>query len=95
MVHLADMPFWLVMIIVFSVVGPMMRFASREGRYWGRHAGRRVLADQEVARMEAALAERDQVIEDLQRRIGEMEERLDFTERLLASRSQERLTVDG
>jgi uncharacterized protein (DUF3084 family) len=34
--------------------------------------------------MEDALLERDEVIEDLQRRLSEMESRLDFTERMLA-----------
>ena len=38
--------------------------------------------------LEAALEQRDQVIEDLQHRISELESRLDFTERMLAGRSE-------
>ena len=79
---LAEMPWWLVMIVVFSMMGWISRMGHREG---GR---RKTLRDKEVERLESALTERDQVIEDLQRRVGEMEERLDFTERLLTERSQ-------
>ena len=84
----AEIPWWIVMIIIFSIVGPVTRIATRESRYWGRHGVKKILRDQEVDRLEGAIAERDQVIEDLQRRIGEMEERLDFAERLLTERSQ-------
>ncbi len=88
MPSLAEFPWWLGLIIVFSIMGPVTRVATREGRYWSRKGGRRILADAEVARLEAALAERDQVIDDLQRRLLEVESRLDFTERLLADRKE-------
>lgn len=86
----ADMPWWLGMMILFGFVGPLMRMGMRGGP-WGRR-GPRTLQDPDVQRLDAALGERDQVIEDLQRRLGEVEERLDFTERMLASRSE---TVSG
>jgi hypothetical protein len=44
------------------------------------------MGQEEAKRLDAAIAERDVVIEDLQRRLSEMESRLDFTERLLAER---------
>jgi hypothetical protein len=88
MVTYADMPWWIGMMILFGFVGPLMRMSMRGGP-WGRHGGSKALRDQEVQRLDAALGERDQVIEDLQRRLGELEERLDFTERLIASRSTE------
>ncbi len=87
MFELAEFPWWLAMIILFAIIGPVTRIASRESRYWSRTGARKILRDQEVQRLESALGERDQVIEDLQRRVSEMEERLDFTERLLATRS--------
>ena len=83
----AEMPWWLGMMILFGFVGPLMRRGMRGGP-WGRR-GSRTLHDPDVQRLDAAIGERDQVIEDLQRRLGEVEERLDFTERMLASRSAE------
>ena len=83
----AEMPWWLGMMILFGFVGPLMRMGMRGGP-WGRR-GPRTLHDPDVQRLDAAIGERDQVIEDLQRRLGEVEERLDFTERMLASRSAE------
>jgi len=86
MVANAELPWWLVMMILFGFVGPLMRIGTRG---WGRRAGSKALRGPEVQRLEAALGERDQVIEDLQRRLGEVEERVDFAERMLASRSAE------
>jgi hypothetical protein len=87
MATFAAIPWWVVMMIIFAVIGPMSRM-GRARRSWSR----RTLPDEEVRRLEAALGERDQVIDDLQRRLGEMEERMDFTERLLASRKEELLS---
>ncbi len=86
-VRLAAWPWWLTMMIVFAFMGPLFRM----GRHWGGwgDAGsprsRKGLRE-ELARMDAALAERDEVIDDLQRRLLEVESRLDFTERLLAEK---------
>ena len=54
-----------------------------------RRAWRRLGFDpnEEFARLDAAVAERDAVVEELQRRLSEMESRLDFAERLLTERS--------
>jgi hypothetical protein len=91
MITHAAMPTWLVFVIIISAMGPMMRMIFGGGfqrpHKWKRFE--RGTAD-DVARLDSAIAERDTVIEDLQRRLGEMEERLDFTERLLAERSVER-----
>jgi hypothetical protein len=77
-------------VIVMVMVGPVMRMVFGS-RYFPRRRGRlfRQMEGQEDARLDSALAERDMVIEDLQRRLSEMESRLDFTERLLAERSTE------
>jgi hypothetical protein len=86
------MPTWLILVIVFGAIGPMMRMMFGGRGFYSQTRWKRLdrgMAD-DVARLDSALAERDTVIEDLQRRLGEMEERLDFTERLLAERSTER-----
>lgn len=81
---------WIVLSIVF--MGPMMRMIfGRGGSYTGlmgeRESGRKSRIKQtDVARLEAAIDDRDLVIEDLQHRLSEMESRLDFTERLLSER---------
>jgi hypothetical protein len=41
----------------------------------------------DVERLENAISERDGVIDDLQRRLSEMESRLDFAERLITEKS--------
>jgi len=91
MITHAAMPTWLILVIIFGAIGPMMRMIFGRGIYpssrWKRLD--RGNAD-DVARLDSAIAERDTVIEDLQRRLGDMEERLDFTERLLAERTTER-----
>jgi hypothetical protein len=89
MITHAAMPTWLFIVIIFSVMGPMMRMMFGGRGFYSPSRWKRLdrgMAD-DVARLDSALAERDTVIEDLQRRLGEMEERLDFTERLLAERS--------
>lgn len=91
MTTLAALPTWMVFLIIVMAMGPVMRMIFGGGfqPYHKRKRLAREAAD-EVARLDGAMAERDAVIEDLQRRLGEMEERLDFTERLLAERSVER-----
>ena len=88
MITFGAWPGWMTFILVMVMVGPVMRmiFGSRlRSRLRGRYG----LDEASGGRLESALAERDVVIEDLQRRLSEMESRLDFTERLLAERSTE------
>jgi len=78
-------PSWVFILFALFWIGPMMRWMFGQGhearqRVRGKH-GRKL----EESRLEAALEQRDQVIEDLQRRISELESRLDFTERMLAA----------
>ena len=80
-------PGWILLICAFMFIGPVMRHLfgggpTRPPKKWAQF-GR-----QEVERLEAAMAQRDMVIEDLQQRLSEMESRLDFTERLIASKSE-------
>jgi hypothetical protein len=83
----AALPSWIILVIVLSAMGPMMRmifgehYSARKRKRFDRNGS------EDVARLDAALAERDTVIEDLQHRLSELESRLDFTERLLAERS--------
>ena len=82
-------PFWIFILFAIFFVGPMMRSIFGEGD----RAARRIRGKQgrqaAEAQLESALEERDQVIEDLQRRISELESRLDFTERMLAGRKED------
>jgi len=83
----AAFPSWLIIVFAFMLFGQAMR--GYRGRRWGGRWKYEPLAgagQDEVKRIDAAIAERDMVIEDLQRRLSEMESRLDFTERLLAER---------
>ena len=82
----AGMPTWMVFVLIAMFMGPMMRmmFGGMSSR-WDRLDGPRGKRGQRA--FDEALAERDQVIDDLQRRLAEMESRLDFTERMLAERS--------
>ncbi len=96
MPQLAAFPSWMFIVLFFVFVGPMMRMmfgGSRYGMYEGRKRIQRRMKErlkeeesEEIGRLDAAIQERDVVIEDLQRRLTEMESRLDFTERLLADR---------
>jgi len=78
-------------IIVISTVASIIRgvLGIQRPTLSGRRALRRLGFDptEEFARLDAALTERDGVIEDLQHRLSEMESRLDFAERLLTERS--------
>ena len=82
----AGLPTWMVFVLIMMFMGPMMRimFGSGSSR-WDRLDGLRGKRTQRA--LDEALAERDQVIDDLQHRLGELESRLDFTERMLAERS--------
>lgn len=87
MTALAAIPSWMIMVFGFMAFSSVMRMVfgggrNRPPRKWEQF-GR-----QEVDRLEAAMAQRDAVIEDLQQRLSEMESRLDFTERMIASRSE-------
>ena len=88
--HIAAFPSWMIFIFVMAFIGPAMRymFGSRYTGRGGRWEGGGRLGKREVERLDAALAERDAVIEDLQHRLSEMESRLDFTERLIAQKSE-------
>lgn len=89
---MSHMNLWsfLAMILVVSTVGSVVRSVLGIPRLRsGRLAWRRLGFDpgEEFARLDAALAERDGQIEDLQHRLSEMESRVDFAERLLTERS--------
>jgi hypothetical protein len=81
---------WVFLIVLVSMLGPLLRSLFHDGEWNGRK--RRVRgrgSSAEAERLEAALAERDTVIEDLQRRLSELESRLDFTERRLVERNEQ------
>jgi predicted nuclease with TOPRIM domain len=74
---------WVIIVFALMWIGPMMRWIFGSGEDGRRRLRGRRDRPGEV-QLEEALETRDQVIEDLQRRISELESRLDFTERLLA-----------
>jgi hypothetical protein len=83
---------WMMWVLLFVFVGPMMRFMFWGPRHlmrdrwdWEGRGSRR--SREEISRLDAEIANRDAVIDDLQRRLSEVEARLDFTERLLAERA--------
>jgi len=85
----AAWPTWMTFVLLVMFVGPMMRmiFGRIDPHSLKRGRWRRSLAESEdIGRLDAAIAERDTVIEDLQQRLSELESRLDFAERLLAER---------
>jgi hypothetical protein len=91
MIHLAAFPSWLIIVIVVMMVSQFRFMAARRRRDLPddvRDRLRNRLGGVDERRFEEALNQRDQVIEDLQRRLSEMESRLDFSERLLAEKSQ-------
>jgi len=78
------------LLIFVFVVGPAVRWglrASEHGTWdeWGRR--RRMRGGARSRDLDAALDERDAIIAGLESRVAELENRLDFTERVLASRS--------
>jgi hypothetical protein len=99
MISFAAWPSWMTFVIIMVLIGPMWRLilGARGRDTWNRDGvrlrirgrGREVLREVAGEHIDSALEERDQVIEDLQRRLTEMESRLDFTERLLAERTTE------
>ena len=87
MTFISGIPSWMVMVFGFMIVSQVMRAVfgggrARVARKWER------LGRQDVERLEASINQRDVVIEDLQQRLSELESRLDFTERMIASRSE-------
>jgi hypothetical protein len=88
MSFLAGFPSWMVFVFAMMFIGPAMRLVFGGGRMRPPRKWE-MFGRQETERLEAAMAQRDVVIEDLQQRLSEMESRLDFTERLIASRSSE------
>jgi hypothetical protein len=56
--------------------------------YWPGWYARERYAPQDMSEPRARPADRQEYIDGLESRISELEERLDFTERLLASRSE-------
>ncbi|HEU5218555.1 MAG TPA: hypothetical protein VFU23_07840 [Gemmatimonadales bacterium] len=89
---IAGLPSWMVLIFGMMIVSSTMRLifgnTSRPSRFRTPRKWE-LFGRQEVERLEAAINERDVVIEDLQQRLSELESRLDFTERMIASRSAE------
>lgn len=78
-------PFWIFILFAIFAIGPAMRWLFGQGD----HARKRIHGKQarkSETNLDAALEQRDQVIEDLQQRISELESRLDFTERMIASK---------
>ncbi len=86
MTAFAAWPSWMTFVIIVILIGPIWRLilGSRGRDSWNSHRAFRGRTGREV---QSELEARDQVIEDLQRRLTEMESRLDFTERLLAERT--------
>jgi hypothetical protein len=93
---MSGFPFgWIGFVVLMMCVSSVMRAVFGGWRRWDRYPPdlgripRRDRASREdVERLDAALAERDGVIDDLQHRLSELESRLDFTERLLAERHE-------
>ena len=82
-------PQWLItVLLVWGLFVILRRSGRRRGRWWGGggHDGTEVMD-----RQWRELAEsQQQHIEQLEGRVGELEERIDFTERLLSRQSEVR-----
>jgi hypothetical protein len=75
-------------VLIMMFMGSMMRMmvgGGKRGR-WGRYERVESGSQEEIRRLEGALADRDVMLDDLQHRMSELESRLDFTERLLTER---------
>lgn len=85
----AQFPSWMMFVLFFMFMGPMMRmmFGAKRGR-WGRFEGLESGSREELRRLEGVVADRDVMLDDLQQRMSELESRLDFTERLLSERRE-------
>ena len=99
MIDHAGWGFWVWIVMSMMFIGPVMRmmFGGRTSYWMGGEwqGGKRTrIKKNEVARLEAALDQRDTVIEDLQTRLSELESRLDFTERLLSGNQSIRESAD-
>jgi hypothetical protein len=82
---------WSIFLFVF-VIGPALGWGWRSGSRWRMHwgmtgwDGRAERGERRPSRaMAAELERRDLVIEQLEGRVAELENRLDFAERLLAT----------
>jgi hypothetical protein len=84
------MLFWA--LVLWLVVRALRRsercVAVRPRGYWADGVGRERYETTVVPRAGVRPADRQDYIDSLESRISEMEERLDFTERLLASRAE-------
>jgi hypothetical protein len=82
-------PQWLITVLLVWGLFVILRRSGRgRGRWWGSsgHDGTEV-----IDRQWRELAEsQQQHIEQLEARVGELEERIDFTERLLSRKSEVR-----
>ena len=87
MTFISGIPGWVAGMFAFMIVMQVIRAISGGSRTRLRKWEQ--LGRQDVDRLEAAINQRDVVIEDLQQRLSELESRLDFTERLIATRSGE------
>jgi hypothetical protein len=87
MTFVSGIPGWMVVVFGFMIVSQVMRgiFGGGRARVMRKWE---LVGRQDVDRLEAAINQRDVVIEDLQQRLSELESRLDFTERMIASRSE-------
>ena len=87
----AAWPTWMIFVLLVMFVGPMLKMMfgmidPHAHKRLRQRMRQRFDESEDTGRLDAALAERDTVIEDLQHRLTELESRLDFAERLLADR---------
>jgi hypothetical protein len=90
MTFVSGVPGWVAGMFAFMIVMQVMRAVFGRARSRVQIPRRWELFDrQEVERLDAAISQRDDVIEDLQQRLSELESRADFAERMIANRSDE------
>lgn len=94
MIFSSGLPTWAIVLLIVMFAGQVRSFidggSMRKRNRLARMAemnGFGGLGRADVERLESAIGERDGVIEDLQRRLSEMESRLDFAERLITEKS--------